>query len=85
MSEIDDGVLEVMENSDLDEDTAERVVDIMNELGVDEEGGGGAWGDGNLVCQNIGNKNRHTMHLWASVVLWVVRLYASRSNIASKN
>lgn len=36
-NEIDDEVLEVMENSDLDEDTAERVVDIMNELGVDEE------------------------------------------------
>ncbi len=37
MSEIDEDVLEIMENNDLDEDTAERVADIMNELGVDED------------------------------------------------
>lgn len=37
MTEIDEEVVEIMENNNLDEDTAERVVDIMNELGVDEE------------------------------------------------
>lgn len=37
MSEIDEEVSEIMENNDLDEDTAERVADIMNELDVDEE------------------------------------------------
>lgn len=31
-----DEVVEIMGNNDLDEDAAERVVDIMNELGVDE-------------------------------------------------
>jgi len=36
MTEIDEEVLEVMENNELDEDTAERVVDIMDDLGVDE-------------------------------------------------
>lgn len=33
----DEEVREIMENNDLDEDTAERVADIMNELDVDEE------------------------------------------------
>lgn len=37
MTEIDEEVVEIIENNDLDEDTAERVVDIMKELGVDEE------------------------------------------------
>lgn len=37
MTEIDEEIAEIMENNDLDEDTAERVADIMNELGVDEE------------------------------------------------
>lgn len=37
MPEIDEEVSEIMENNDLDEDTAERVADIMNELGVDED------------------------------------------------
>lgn len=37
MTEIDEEIVEIMENNDLDEDTAERVADIMNELGVDEE------------------------------------------------
>lgn len=33
----DDEVKEVMENQDLDRDTAERVVEIMDEYGVDED------------------------------------------------
>lgn len=36
-NEINEEVVEIMENNDIDEDTAERVADIMNELGVDEE------------------------------------------------
>lgn len=36
-NEINEEVVEIMENNDLDEDTAERVADIMNELGVEEE------------------------------------------------
>lgn len=35
-NEIDEEVAEIMESNDLDEDTAEHVVEIMNELGVDE-------------------------------------------------
>ena len=37
MTEIDEEVADVMENNDLDKDTAERVVEIMEELDVDED------------------------------------------------
>jgi hypothetical protein len=33
----DDEIKEVMENQDLDEDTAERVVELKDELGIDED------------------------------------------------
>lgn len=37
MTEIDETVAEVMENNDLDKETAERVVEIMDDHGVSGE------------------------------------------------
>lgn len=33
----DEEIIEIMENHDLDQDTAERVQEIMDEYGVDED------------------------------------------------